>query len=99
MFPLLSLTPAEQPWHSTQYAALPEVYVQNASLEIAWTRVVLEERTIAGNVFLPLVTKGNEGLDVNQEFDWWKIERLLKMGQASLPEIDLPPYPDPIQLE
>ena len=28
------------PWHSTPYQALPPVYVQNASLEIAWTRVV-----------------------------------------------------------
>src|SRR5262245_38549378 len=51
MFPLLPfglVTPtpggqeeaAEQPWHSTPYQALPPVYVQNASLEIAWTRVV-----------------------------------------------------------
>ena len=39
-----------QPWHSTPYQALPPVYVQNASLEIAWTRVVLERRTIAGDV-------------------------------------------------
>ena len=50
MTPLLPLGPADQPWHSSQYPSLPEVYVQNASLEIAWTRVVFDERTIAGNV-------------------------------------------------
>ena len=44
MLPLLPLGPAEQPWHSSQYQALPEVYVQNASLEIAWTRVVCGDR-------------------------------------------------------
>ncbi len=50
MMPLLPLTPEGQPWHSTQMAALPEVHVQNASLEIAWTRVALVGNTIAGDV-------------------------------------------------
>jgi len=35
MLPLMPLVPEAQPWHSSQMAALPEVYVQNASLEIA----------------------------------------------------------------
>lgn len=87
MLPLLPLTPAEQPWHSTQYAALPEVYVQNASLEIAWSRVVFEGRTIAGSVVVPFLTQGEEGLDVNEEFDWWKAERLLEQGRAKLPAV------------
>lgn len=87
MLPLMPLTPAEQPWHSSQYAALPEVYVQNASLEIAWTRVVTEGRTIAGSVLMPFVTEGEEGLDVNEELDWWKAERLLAEGSARLPEL------------
>ena len=43
MFPLLPLSPADQPWHSNQYQSLPEVYAQNASLEIGWSRVVLDE--------------------------------------------------------
>ena len=37
MSPLLPSAAGEQPWHSTPYQALPPVYVQNASLEIAWT--------------------------------------------------------------
>ncbi len=55
----------EQPWHSTPYQALPPVYVQNASLEIAWTRVVRERRTIAGDVLVPFLTEGYEGFDIN----------------------------------
>ena len=92
MLPLLPLSPEDQPWHSSQYAALPEVYVQNASLEIAWSRVVSEGRTIAGSVVLPFVTEGEEGFDVNEEFDWWKAERLLEQGEAKLPAVGVAPW-------
>jgi CMP-N,N'-diacetyllegionaminic acid synthase len=92
MIPLIPLTPAELPWHSRQYAGLPEVYVQNASLEIAWTRVVKEEHSIAGHVLAPFLTTEEEGLDVNQEFDWWKAEHLLELGMATLPEISIEPF-------
>jgi CMP-N,N'-diacetyllegionaminic acid synthase len=92
MLPLLPLTPAEQPWHSSQYAALPEVFVQNASLEIAWTRVVTNGRTIAGVTVMPFLTEDSEGLDVNDEQDWWRAERLLSQGRAILPTIAEPPY-------
>ncbi len=87
MAPLLPLSPAEQPWHSSQYQALPEVYVQNASLEIAWTRVVTETHTIAGHVLAPFLTEADEGLDINQEEDWWHAEYLLARGEAKLPSI------------
>ena len=92
MMPLLPLSPAEQPWHSSQYQALPEVYVQNASLEIAWTRVVTNGRTIAGTVIMPFLTQGDEGLDVNLPFDWQYAESLLASGQAELPHVSLAPY-------
>ena len=73
---------AEQPWHSTPYQALPPVYVQNASLEIAWTRVVFERRTIAGDVVVPFVTEGHEGFDINDPYDWMVAERLIADGAA-----------------
>jgi len=95
MLPLLPLSPAEQPWHSTQYAALPEVYVQNASLEIAWTRCVRQGRTIAGTVLLPFLTEGDEGVDINDQEDWWYAQHLIAEGQAVLPEIDREPFPGP----
>lgn len=87
MMPLLPIGPAEQPWHSTPYQALPEVYVQNASLEIAWTRLVLDDHTIAGNVVVPFLTQGYEGFDVNHPYDWQLAEELVKNGQATLPKI------------
>lgn len=92
MTPLLPLSPAEQPWHSSQYAALPEVFVQNASLEIAWTRVIHETRTIAGHCVMPFLTVDSEGLDVNDEFDWRMAEWLLERNQARLPAVPVAPY-------
>ena len=93
MVPLLPLTPSEQPWHSSQYQSLPEVYAQNASLEIAWSRVVFESRTIAGNVLLPFFTRDYEGFDVNSAYDWNLAEHLIDSGQAGLPSIAQSPYP------
>ena len=92
MMPLLPLGPAEQPWHSSQYPSLPEVYVQNASLEIARTGVIFEEKTIAGNVLIPFFTKNFEGFDVNSEYDWNLAGHLVKTDQAKLPAIPQSPY-------
>ncbi len=92
MTPLLPLGPAEQPWHSSQYPSLPEVYVQNASLEIAWSRVIFEERTIAGNVIVPFFTDASEGFDVNSEYDWQLAEHMVEQGEAMLPPIGQPAY-------
>jgi N-acylneuraminate cytidylyltransferase len=95
MMPLLPLSPPEQPWHSSQYQSLPEVFVQNASLEIAWTRVVLQARTIAGNVVMPFLTEGHEGFDVNNPYDWNLAEYLVTKSEAQLPVINKTPYPMP----
>jgi CMP-N,N'-diacetyllegionaminic acid synthase len=94
MVPLLPLSPPERPWHSSQYQSLPEVYVQNASLEIAWTRVVIEERTIAGNVLMPFFTDKYEGFDLNSAYDWSRAEYLVENGHARLPEMHQHPYSD-----
>jgi len=92
MHPLMPMGPKEVPYHSTQYAALPEVYVQNASLEIARTRVVLEQGSIAGEVLTPFLTEGDEGFDVNRPRDWRLLELALERGEATLPVIDRPPF-------
>jgi N-acylneuraminate cytidylyltransferase len=94
MHPLLPFGPAEQPWHSSQYPTLPEVYVQNASLEIAWSRVALSDRpTIAGEVVIPFLTEGAEGADINKPKDMWEAEELVRTGKARLPEITIAPFP------
>lgn len=94
MTPLLPLGTDSQPWHSSQYAALPLIHVQNASLEIAWTRVAMESRSIAGNVLMPFFTEGLEGFDINDPDDWWHCEHLIATGEGDLPPMARDPYPD-----
>ena len=89
MFPLLPYGPAEQPWHSSQYQSLPVIHVQNASLEIAWTRVVFEGRTIAGAAVMPFVTEADEGVDINDAEDWMHAEQLVTQAKVLLPEVSV----------
>jgi N-acylneuraminate cytidylyltransferase len=92
ILPLLPIGPADQPWHSSQYPSLPEVYVQNASMEIAWSRVVLEGRTIAGHVVMPFLTRDAEGFDVNQPYDWGLAEHMVRNRTSRLPAVSQQPY-------
>lgn len=92
MLPLLPFTNGSTPWHSSQYAALPEVYAQDASLEIAWSRVPLEQRSIAGEAIIPFISQGYEGFDINEPEDWWMAERLLNIKSAILPTISITPF-------
>ena len=95
MTPLLTLTPEDKPWHSQQVASLPRVYVQNASLEIAWSEMALRTRSIAGTVLVPFFTEGHEGTDINVAHDWWYAEYLVAKGEARLPDVPDPPYAGP----
>jgi CMP-N,N'-diacetyllegionaminic acid synthase len=92
MLPLLPHGPKEQPWHSSQMAALPEVFVQNASLEIAWSRVVFDGRTIAGSSVMPFFTDEAEGFDINNQYDWDYAEAAVAQGKFTLPKVAEAPF-------
>jgi CMP-N,N'-diacetyllegionaminic acid synthase len=92
MTPLMPLTPPEAPWHSQQKPTLPPVYVQNASLEIAWTQMTLRTRSIAGHTLVPFLTEGDEGVDINGPQDWFWVEHLMQTGGAILPPVDVAPF-------
>jgi len=94
MRPLLTGEHGGTPWHSRPYQALPPVYVQNASLEIAWVRTAIESRTIAGKTIVPFFTTGYEGLDVNDLKDWWYAEHLVLTGEAALPPVTVSGWVD-----
>ena len=84
MHPLLPQAPGEVPTHSRQYKSLPEVYVQNSSLEIAWTRIT-EQNEIAGERVVPFLTDAVEGFTIDYESDWAEAERMIESGAAKLP--------------
>jgi CMP-N,N'-diacetyllegionaminic acid synthase len=83
--PLLDQGPSEVPYHSTQFAALPTVYVQNSSLEIAWRRVLDGTPSIAGDRVAPFFTEGLEGFSIDYPEDVERAERLVAAGDAELP--------------
>jgi len=85
--PLLAQPETGVPTHSRQYQDLPEVYVQNSSLEIAWTRAVAEKGSIAGDAVAPFFTDEVEGFTIDYESDWAEAERMVAEGAASLPDV------------
>jgi N-acylneuraminate cytidylyltransferase len=88
MRPLLD-QPDGVPLHSRQFAALPEVYVQDSSLEIAWWRAVAEHDSIAGKAVAPFVAEGVEGFSIDYPEDWRAAEELVASGVAALPPVEV----------
>jgi len=95
MRPLLDQSHLDVAWHAGQYQALPEIYVQNSALEIAWTRVVSQTGTREGRVLAPFFTRGFEGFNVDDEDDWARARVLVDSGEATLPKVERPPRPYP----
>ncbi len=87
MRPLLDQSHLENAWHAGQYQALPQIYVQNSALEIAWTRVVSQTGTREGRVVAPYLTNDYEGFNIDNEEDWERARRLLDAGEVSLPDV------------
>jgi N-acylneuraminate cytidylyltransferase len=87
--PLLPQPESETPLHSRQYQALPPVYVQNSSLEIAWRHVLDGPLpTISGRRVAPFFTDEVEGFSLDYPEDFERAERLLAEGGAQLPRIE-----------
>ncbi len=93
MRPLLDQSHLDVAWHAGQFQALPPVYVQNSALEIAWTRVVEATGTREGRMLAPFLTDGYEGLNIDDEEDFARAERLIADGRASLVTVAREPYP------
>ena len=86
--PLLPQPEGETPLHSRQYQALPTVYAQNSSLELAWSRVLDDPvPTISGRRVAPFFTEGAEGFSIDYPDDVDIAERMLLRGEASLPAV------------
>ena len=92
LIPLLSVQPEGLDWFSSPTQALPEVWVQNASLEIAFSWCVLESESISGSRIAPFKTVFPEGIDINSEFDFTRAKMVADEGLFSLPEIRVDPY-------
>jgi CMP-N,N'-diacetyllegionaminic acid synthase len=86
--PLLPQPDGETPLHSRQYQALPKVYAQNSSLELAWSRVLDEAvPTISGRRVAPFFTERAEGFSIDYPGDIEQAESMLARGEATLPAV------------
>jgi CMP-N,N'-diacetyllegionaminic acid synthase len=85
LMPILPYASNGIPWHNCPYQILPKVYIQNASLEIAYNRTVVEEDSISGYRIAPFITNKFEGFDINNPEDFLFAEYLVKNGMAALP--------------
>ena len=89
--PLLPQPEGETPLHSRQYQALPTVYAQNSSLELAWSRVLDDPvPTISGRRIAPFFTEGWEGFSIDYPGDIERAELAVARGEATLPQIAMP---------
>ena len=79
LYPILKNNNRDKaPLHSQQYANLPKVYAQNASLEIAWTKILKKKKpSISGNRILGFISPGEEGFDINSEDDVILLKHLI----------------------
>lgn len=88
LMPLLSRSDEGVDWFSSPTQSLPEVWAQNASLEIANVRCVTEMQSISGKTILPFKTVFPEGFDLNSPEDLRLIEDLLSQKKVTLPEVN-----------
>ena len=92
LYPIFKGKIEDTPYHSSQYSVLPEIYVQNASLEIAWAKVPFEYNSISGDLITPFISKDYEGFDINHLEDWIIAAHYLDKGTLSLPSFEEKPY-------
>lgn len=86
--PLISKSIKGTPWHSSQYASLPVIYEQNASLEIAWSKTVKDYNSISGKKIIPFFPKNQiDGFDINTEEDLDYLKFMIKNKKISLIKI------------
>jgi CMP-N,N'-diacetyllegionaminic acid synthase len=89
--PVLPQPAGETPLHSRQYHALPEVLVQNSSLELAWSHVLgASLPTISGTRVAPFFTEGWEGFSIDYPEDIERAERAVRLRDAVLPPVPVP---------
>lgn len=78
----------ELPMRDKQIQSLPSVWVQNGSLEIAWTETVCKYKSFSGAMIYPFRTRGWEGFDLNRPEDVVLANWLVETGQVTLPKIE-----------
>jgi len=94
--PLMPHKIEDTPWHSSQYAALPEVYVQNASLEFSWIKNISLYNTISGHNIRPFFSEHHEGFDINNYEDLVLARHYINDPKCESQIIAIPTYSEKV---
>lgn len=65
----------KQPFYNSQFAVLPTIYQQNASIEISKTSVIKKFKTITTKKIIPYFSEDHEAFDINYYDDLNSIDK------------------------
>lgn len=64
--------------HTMAYHLLPEVYVNNASIDVTKPKTIFEKKSVTGTEILPFVMDEIESIDINDQTDFILVEELIR---------------------
>jgi CMP-N,N'-diacetyllegionaminic acid synthase len=82
--PFLNQEKSEAPTYNKPTQSLGNVWIQNASLEWARVKRVIETKSISGDSILGFEMPGLEGFDINTQGDWDYLDFLLSKNPKLL---------------
>ena len=85
MRPLLE-THFEEPYNMPRQA-LPDVYWQTGYVDAAWSRTILEKKSMTGDRILPLIIDPGDWVDIDSTEDWQRAEQLIINKDLSLNDL------------
>ena len=57
---------------------LPEIYIQNASVDIIWSETILKKNSMSGDIILPFILEEEVSVNIDTEVDFILAESLIK---------------------
>ena len=78
--------------HSSPFQTLPQIFVQDASLEFCRVWVARRLNSLTGTSILGFEMPGYEGFDINYLEDFEELNRLVNEGKADIPNLAIDPY-------
>ena len=82
----------DTPMHSHQYATLPKIYIQNASLEISKSFIPLSKNKIINGDVYPFISQNLEGFDINNIEDIILLNHYIENQSTIIEHINKEPF-------
>ena len=67
--------------------ALPDVYWQTGYVDAAWSRTILQKKSMTGDKILPLILDPGDWVDIDSAEDWQRAEQQILSNDLSLEDL------------